>query len=70
MSIPRQIHPDLKPIVRAAKAAGWAIERGRNNHLRFVAPDGRTFYTGSTPSDFRSARNFKARLRREAGLVV
>lgn len=60
----------LRKLVAEAEAAGWTVERTRNNHIRFLSPDGKHLIVcGSTESDHRAIRNTKARLRR-AGLVL
>ncbi len=57
----------LRSLARAAHRAGWSITLTGTGHLRWESPDGTVVITPSTPSDHRSSRNSRARLRR-AGL--
>ncbi len=62
--------PDLLQLVELADQAGWRVVQTRRNHFAFYSPDGRTIVTiAGTPSDRRTRRNDKARLRR-AGLEL
>jgi hypothetical protein len=65
MRVPRE----LRPLAKAAKAAGWTIAPTRKNHLRWTSPDGVLLFTPSSPSDHRGATNHRLRLRR-AGVSV
>lgn len=67
--------PDhLKPLVKAAEAAGWTYDRTRKDHPRLSPPPGlidkRTgqhqapIIFASTPSDRRGPKNGYAALRR------
>jgi hypothetical protein len=57
-------------LARLAEEQGWCIERARNNHLRWIPPDGgKAVVTCSTPSDHRSFLNDRSRLRK-AGLEL
>jgi hypothetical protein len=60
---------DMKRLKRLARDNGWEVEQTRNNHVAFVAPNGKRFVTSGTASDRRSMRNHIARLRK-AGLPV
>jgi len=55
---------DLAALERQLRPQGWAVERTRNGHLRFVGPNDVVVTSSSTPSDTRSMRNLKARLKR------
>jgi hypothetical protein len=57
----------LRALARAAHRTGWRVTLTGTGHLRWEAPDGTVVITPSTPSDHRSYRNSRARLRR-AGL--
>ena len=51
-----------------ARKLGWTVTlRQGSGHLEWRSPDGEVIITPSTPSDHRSYRNSRARLRR-AGL--
>ena len=68
MSRPRVNIPDaLRSLARTARASGWLITRRKSGHLAWRSPDGEVIITPSTPSDHRSSKNARARLRR-AGL--
>lgn len=55
-------------LVREAKQSGFHVEQLPGGHLKFVPPGGGQAIIGaSTPSDYRSVKNTRARLKR-AGL--
>jgi len=56
-------------LLKAATRAGWTVTRTRGNHIRVTSPTGESTNTGSTPSDYRSVKNFRATLKR-MGLTV
>lgn len=56
-------------LARHAEAAGWTVDKTRNNHIVFAAPTGQKVFTSSTPGDKRATKNLRAQLRR-AGLAV
>lgn len=60
-----KIHKELQPLAQRAKQHGWRVEQCNGGHIRFVRPDGGTFFTSATPSDVRAVRNFEATLHRE-----
>lgn len=61
---------EIAALAARALAAGWEIRRTASNHFAWRAPEGRALIVSAgTPSDWRSARNLRARLRR-AGLDV
>lgn len=55
---------ELRPLVRAAIAAGWTVTKTGGGHLRFRSPTGALVFAPSTPSDHRSVKNTAAELRR------
>lgn len=55
--------------VEQAFEQGWLVRFARNGHLRFMPPGSRPICTSFSPSDFRTIRNERSRLRR-AGLKV
>ena len=57
----------LRSLARTARDHGWTISLRGSGHLAWRSPDGEVIITPSTPSDHRSAKNSRARLRR-AGL--
>lgn len=59
------IHRDLRPLVRAARAAGWTVDHTRRGHLRLTSPTGAVVVTGGTPSDFRAPQHLRSRRRKE-----
>lgn len=64
------IFGEARPLVRQAEAEGWRVAVTKRGHLRMYAPDGKTMVGFSgTPSDWRSLRNFRAKLR-AAGVAV
>lgn len=61
MKVPR----DMKPLVQAAREAGWEVTMSGGGHLRFEAPNGELVFTSSSPSCRRAAANTRAELRRK-----
>lgn len=57
----------LRDWARLAQSLGWKITETGSGHMRWCAPDGTLVFTSSTPGDYRSLMNDRARLRR-AGL--
>lgn len=58
---------ELNDLIVLAEGNGWQVVKAKSGHLHFTPPEGRTYVTGSTPSDHRAILNFRAKLRR-AGL--
>ena len=54
----------VKEATRLAREQGWTVTKTNKNHWKFVSPHGDIVVTSSTPSDWRTERNFLARLRR------
>lgn len=63
--MPAHIHRDFRPLVRAARAAGWTVDNTARGHLRLTSPTGAVVVTGGTPSDYRAPRHLRSRLRKE-----
>lgn len=63
------IAKELRPLVRAATAAGWRIRQTRRGHLVWYDPTGAAFTTGSKMDEPRALANVRAGLRRR-GLAV
>lgn len=62
---------EVQDWMAAASAAGWRVERTQKSHYKFFPPDtskGIVTVEG-TPSDHRSIRNTRSRLR-AAGLPI
>jgi hypothetical protein len=57
-----------RALARTALRLGWTISRHGSGHLRWLSPSGAVITTAGSPSDRRSIRNDRARLRR-AGLT-
>lgn len=61
---------ELKPLMKAAKAAGWNVETTRNGRIKWTGPQGGLpYFSASTPSDRRAIHNIVADLRKR-GLTV
>ena len=60
---------DRRDLLKAARRAGWMIEKRRGGHLKLISPTGEVIFTASTPSDWRGTLNLAAHLRR-LGLEV
>ena len=55
---------EIKKLAKVARAQRWAVEQTNGGHLRWRSPNGGSaIYSPRTPSDWRSLRNLKARLR-------
>jgi hypothetical protein len=58
----------LRRLAAAARADGWLLTVTGGGHLKWMPPQGGApVFTASTPGDWRSSRNARAKLRR-AGL--
>lgn len=55
---------DHKDILKAAKKAGWSLEKRNNGHIKLTSPSGEIVFTSGTPSDWRATANLMAHLRR------
>lgn len=53
-----------KDLLKAAKKAGWTVEKRNHGHIKLTAPNGEFIFTSSTPSDWRATLNLAAHLRR------
>ena len=62
-----KVHRELRPLVKAARNAGWDVSRTSGGHVRFDPPNGRPVFGPWSASDWRSLKNLRAQLRR-AGL--
>lgn len=59
------VKKDQQQLQREYEARGWTIERTGNNHLRWKPPGGgQPIFSSATPSEWRSLKNLRARLRR------
>lgn len=54
-----RIEAEVKRLIKA----GWQFERGKR-HPKITAPNGRTIAIPSSPSDRRTALNWKTRVKR------
>jgi predicted RNA binding protein YcfA (HicA-like mRNA interferase family) len=53
----------LEGIAKTARSEGWDVDWTRGGHIKFTHKSGVVVYGGSTPSDYRAARNLLANLR-------
>jgi len=60
---------EMKSLLELAKDQGWEVERNKNNHIKFLSPNGGIVFVSSTPSDHRALENIKRDLRVN-GLVI
>lgn len=58
----RRTGKSLSYLLSYALKHGWQAEKTRGGHLRFSKPGRPLIHTGSTPGDWRSAKNAMARL--------
>ena len=57
---------ELRALIEFAKSLGWSVERTNNRHVKFTMAGAQTVFTSGTPSDSRSWKNCRARLKRFA----
>lgn len=61
-----RIQKDLRPLYQEALSQGWRVEKRKNSgHNVWISPRGRKVFHSSSPSDWRSNRNFTAMLKRQ-----
>lgn len=61
---------ELNTLLQLAVDQGWRVERARNNHYKFYAPNGNIVFVSSTPSDHRALNNIKRDLRINGLIIV
>lgn len=54
----------IRELSTYARKHGWRSEMTRNGHVKFVKPGRQPVFLPGTPSDYRTAKNFKAELKR------
>ena len=59
-----------KEVRKAASLSNALITKTPGGHLLIKLPNGKKIFTSSTPSDKRSIKNFKARLKRETNNMI
>jgi len=57
------VSKDLTQLIKEVKKAGWEVILNKNCHLKWVSPNGRFFFSASTPSDHRAILNIKRDLK-------
>lgn len=55
----------IAELAEQARQQGWNAYLKKSGHWKFVPPTGRILFTGSTPSDNRSLKNFERDLRHQ-----
>ena len=60
---------ELNDLMKIVLRLGWSVSMTKNNHYKWVAPDGQFFYTSSTPSDKRALERIRKDLRR-CGVII
>lgn len=65
----RVTNPDVRKLVDVARDSGCRVENTSGGHIRVYAPDGSVVSLPSTPSDHRSVKNARSKMRR-AGIPV
>lgn len=69
LSSPHEAPEHAREWVQQAHKQGWVVRKARNGHLRWMPPGRRPLTTSLTPSEYRTTKNERTRLRR-AGLKV
>lgn len=54
----------MRELVNFAEGIGYSVELTKGKHLKFTLPGVSPVFTSSTPSDYRSWANCRARLKR------
>jgi hypothetical protein len=49
---------------RVASVPGWTVNLTHNQHLKIRGPNEALIFAASTPSDYRSVKNLRSRLKR------
>lgn len=61
---------EFRAIVKVAQKYGWRVQITKNNHVKFLSPDGQTtIVAGTTAGSNKALANLKAQLRK-AGLTA
>ncbi len=63
---PRHRNKDYESLFKEAERQGWVIQRTKKNHFRLLCPSEcgqHIVVASSTPSDHRSLRNVRSRMR-------
>lgn len=60
---------DVIAVLEYAKSLGWTISKTRNSHYQLRLKH-KVIHTGSTPSDYRTAKNLRAQIKRETESVM
>lgn len=55
---------EMRDLVEFAQNLGYSVEKSKGGHIKFVQPGVDPTFTSATPSDHRSWKNCRARLRR------
>lgn len=59
-----RVHKDFRPLLKAAKRAGWDVTQTQGGHIQVVNLAGDVTHLPSTPSDHRSYMNARQELRK------
>jgi len=55
---------EIKDLVRELQRQGWTVEQRKSNHFKATPPNGKgCVFFPATPSDWRSIKNTKAKLK-------
>lgn len=49
---------------------GWRVERSKNNHYKFISPEGKVVFSSGSPSDWRTYYNLRGQLRRNGARIT
>jgi len=50
-------------LIKQAEQQGWRVSMAPGGHYKWMAPNGKLFFTSQTPSDHRALQNIKRDLR-------
>jgi len=61
---------DLSQLIKRAKKQGWEVVLSNGSHLKWYSPNGKFFFSGSTPSDHRALSNVRRDLRNNGFIEI
>ncbi len=49
--------PTLRQLIHRLQREGWQVDKGRGNHIKLIAPNGRIVVASSSPGDRNAIHN-------------
>ena len=60
---------ELGILIKQATAQGWTVTMSNGGHYKWVAPNGKIFFSAQTPSDHRALKNIQRDLK-ASGFII